>query len=208
MRFDKIILGSRSPRRKELLSLLIPPSAICVLPPRSSEEAGFDEFSDLESISAQLLSICTTKNNDVFAQVKSTSGSGDPILTADTIVVVKGEQTGHRVLGQPPAGPGWEETVRGWFLDEYAGKTHQVLTGLCFRTGDQIITEIAQTLVTFHDIDFVKRHLDWYLSSQESIGKAGGYAVQGAGSLFVQRIEGSLSNVVGLPLELVIRLLD
>ena len=208
MRFDKIILGSRSPRRKELLSLLIPESAIHVLPPYDSEEAGFDQLFDLESISVQLISICTAKNNDVFQQVKSDSDNSNPILTADTIVVVEGEQSGHRVLGQPPAGPGWEQTVRNWFIEEYAGKTHQVLTGLCFRSGDQIITEISRTLVTFHEREFVNRHLDWYLSTQESVGKAGGYAVQGAGSIFIQRIEGSLSNVVGLPLEIVVGLLD
>ncbi|MFK7779373.1 MAG: Maf family protein [Gimesia sp.] len=207
MRFDKIILGSRSPRRKELLSQLIPESAIHVMPPLHSEEAGFDQLSSLESISDRLISICTEKNNDVFQQINSDTETTAPILTADTIVVVEGEQSGPRVLGQPPEGPKWEQTVRNWFVDEYAGKTHQVMTGLCFRTGSQIITEISRTLVTFHEIDYVNQHLDWYLSTQESVGKAGGYAIQGAGSIFVRRIEGSLSNVVGLPLEIVIGLL-
>ena len=205
MRFDKIILGSRSPRRIELLSQLIPESAIRVIPPLNSEEAGFDQLFDLESISDRLISICTAKNNDVFQQMNPESA--DPILTADTIVVVEGEPSGHRVLGQPPVGLGWEQTVRNWFVDDYAGKTHQVMTGLCFRTEDRVITEILSTLVTFHEIEYVNKHLDWYLSTQESVGKAGGYAVQGLGSIFVQRIEGSLSNVVGLPLEIMSGLL-
>lgn len=206
MRFEKIILGSRSPRRKELLSQLVPESVIQVMPPLNSEEAGFDRRCELETISERLISICTEKNNDVFEQVNSESAA--PILTADTIVVVEGEQGGQRVLGQPPTGPGWEETVRNWFVNAYAGKTHQVLTGLCLRRGDQIICEISSTLVTFHALEYVNRHLDWYLSTEESVGKAGGYAIQGAGSIFVQRIEGSLSNVVGLPLELVRGLLN
>jgi len=207
MSSDKIILGSRSPRRKELLSQIVPESAIEVLPPQNSAEAGFDALHDWESIRERLSSICRTKNDDVLGQINQGKDVTAPILTADTIVVVERTPSKHLVLGQPPAGQEWEQTVRDWFLNDYAGKTHRVLTGLCFRAGDQIITEIVQTQVTFHEIEYVRAHLDWYLSTQESLGKAGGYAVQGAGSIFVQRIEGSLSNVVGLPLELLIRLL-
>ena len=184
MRFDKIILGSRSPRRKQLLSLLIPESAMHVLPPHNSEEAGFDQLFDLKSISEQLISICTAKNNDVFQQVNSDSDETNPILTADTIVVVEGEHSGHRVLGQPPVGPEWEQTVRNWFVEEYAGKTHQVLTGICFRSGGQIITEVSTTRVTFYEKEYVNRHLDWYLSTQESVGKAGGLCHSGCRQYF------------------------
>ncbi|WP_299466337.1 Maf family protein [uncultured Gimesia sp.] len=207
MRFDKMILGSRSPRRRELLSQIVLEAAIEVLPPLDSEEAGFDQLHDLESIRKRLIAICTTKNHDVFQQINARENVTGPILTADTIVVVEREPSGFVVLGQPPAGPEWKQTVRNWFLDDYAGKTHRVLTGLCLRTEDQLTTEISETLVTFHERDAVHRHLDWYLSTQESVGKAGGYAIQGGGSIFVQRIEGSLSNVVGLPLEILVRLL-
>lgn len=206
MSFRKIILGSRSPRRRELLSQVIPEDAIEVVPPLNTEEAGFDQLHDLESIGEILISICTTKNHDVFQQINTRESSTGPILTADTIVVVEREQYGYVVLGQPPAGPEWKQTVRNWFLDDYAGKTHRVLTGLCLRTEERLTTEISETLVTFHERDDVNRQLDWYLSTGESVGKAGGYAIQGAGSIFVQRIEGSLSNVVGLPLESLIRL--
>lgn len=207
MKSDKIILGSRSPRRKELLSQIFPEASIEIIPPQDSEEAGFDQLCDLESIRQRLISICTTKNDDVYRQVNQSGAISTPILTADTIVVIKRPDSGYHVLGQPPTGPEWKQTVRDWFLDAYAGKTHRVMTGLCLREGEQLITEIAQTLVTFHDRDTVDRHLEWYLSTEESVGKAGGYAVQGAGSVFVNRIEGSLSNVVGLPLENVLRLL-
>ena len=60
-----------------------------------------------------------------------------------------------------------------------------------------------KTAVTFRPI--APAEIDWYLSTEESLGKAGGYALQGLASLFVTRIEGSLSNVVGLPLEAVWR---
>ncbi|QDT44248.1 Maf-like protein YhdE [Gimesia alba] len=208
MPLDQIILGSRSPRRKELLSQIVPEASIEIVPPQDSEEAGFDQLSDLESIRQRLISICITKNDDVDRQLKRRGATTVPILTADTIVVIERPDSGYHVMGQPPSEPEWKQTVRDWFLDDYAGKTHRVMTGLCFREGEQLITEIAQTLVTFHDRDNVDRHLEWYLSTEESVGKAGGYAVQGAGSVFVNRIEGSLSNVVGLPLENVLRLLN
>lgn len=208
MRFDKIVLGSRSPRRKELLSQIIPVESIEVIPPQNSEEADFEQLCDLDSICQRLASICKTKNDDVFQQLNQSTGSSTPILTADTIVVVEHKDSNYLVLGQPPEGAEWKQSVKHWFTDYYAGKTHQVLTGLCFRSEDHIITKYVQTLVTFHRLDYVNRHLDWYLSTEESLGKAGGYAIQGGGSIFVQRIEGSLSNVVGLPLESLIELLD
>ncbi len=206
MSFSKMILGSRSPRRRELLSQVISESAIEVVPPLNTEEAGFEQLHDLKSIGERLISICMTKNQDVVQQIKARENAAVPILTADTIVVVEREGVGYVVLGQPPAGLEWKQTVRNWFLDDYAGKTHRVLTGLCFRTGERLTTEISETRVTFHERDEVDRQLNWYLSTGESVGKAGGYAIQGAGSIFVQRIEGSLSNVVGLPLESLIRL--
>ncbi|MCA9015845.1 MAG: Maf family protein [Planctomycetaceae bacterium] len=208
MMLDKIILGSRSPRRKELLAQIIPEASIEIKPPHNSEEAGFDQLCDLDSIRHRLISICTSKNDDVFQQVSQREPAHCPILTADTIVVIERQDSSCHVLGQPPAGPEWRQTVRDWFLEDFAGKTHRVLTGLCLREGGQMTTEVAQTLVTFHERDYVQKHLEWYLSTEESVGKAGGYAVQGAGSIFVNRIEGSLSNVVGLPLENVLGLLN
>jgi septum formation protein len=201
MQFQKWILGSRSPRRRELLMQLVPESAIEVVPPLNPEEAGFEGLHDLSSIKEQLAEICLAKNEDVFAQ----SCNGDLrqvlLLTSDTIVVVE-RQPGHFVvLGQPPTGSGWELAVRDWFENDFAGKTHRVITGLCLRSSTGIQTEFCETLVTFHERSHVLKHLDWYLSTGESLGKAGGYAVQGAGSIFVKRIEGSLTNVVGLPLE-------
>lgn len=201
MQVNPIILGSRSPRRKELLSQIISEDKITVIPPQNSEEADFDQLSDLESIHQRLISICKTKNDDVFQQVEQRADQFTPILTADTIVVVEQEKSVYRVLGQPPEGPDWKQTVRNWFIDHYAGKTHCVMTGLCVRLEDEIVSEIAQTLVTFQKVDFVAEHMEWYLSTEESLGKAGGYAVQGAGSIFINRIEGSLSNVIGLPME-------
>ena len=201
MQFQKWILGSRSPRRRELLMQLVPESAIEVVPPLNPEEAGFEGLYDLVSIKERLAEICRDKNEDVFAQLSDGGMHQALFLTSDTIIVVE-RQPGHFVvLGQPPATPGWEQVVRDWFENDYAGKTHQVITGLCLRSSSGIQVEFCHTLVTFHERAHVLKHLDWYLATGESRGKAGGYAVQGAGSIFVKRIEGSLTNVVGLPLE-------
>lgn len=201
MQLQKWILGSRSPRRRELLMQLVPAAAIEVIPPRNPEEAGFDNLHDLNTIQARLGEICLDKNEDVLAQVKSRDLEQTLLLTSDTIIVVE-RGAGHYVVqGQPPATAGWEQVVRDWFLEDYAGKTHQVITGVCLRSSSEIVTDFCQTQVTFHEREHVLPLLDWYLSTGESVGKAGGYAVQGAGSVFVKRIEGSLTNVVGLPLE-------
>jgi len=206
MNLPRIILGSRSPRRQELLSQLLPETVIEVVPPADPEEPGFEDLHDRDAIHRQLISICTAKNEDVFQQRQADTSV--PILTADTIGIAKRESGALVVLGQPPDQPDWQETVKQWFLEDYAGKTHMVLTGVCLRHHQRVLTQIAETQVTFYDQEYVRARLDWYLSTQESLGKAGGYAIQGAGSIFVNRIEGSLSNVVGLPLETVFEMLN
>jgi len=134
------------------------------------------------------------------------AGSAAPIvIAADTVVIVDRGGSLH-VLGQPPADDTWQETVRRWFREDFAGKTHTVATALCLerlhKNGggppSPRLTRVVTSRVTF--VDDVDRWLDWYLATGEPCGKAGGYALQGAGSIFVSKVEGSLSNVVGLPL--------
>ena len=83
-------------------------------------------------------------------------------------------------------------------MDYYPGQTHEVATAFCVaKPAMPPIERVVRSAVTFHDD--VTRWLDWYLATEEPRGKAGGYAVQGAGGIFVSRIDGSLSNVIGLP---------
>jgi septum formation protein len=194
------VLGSRSPRRLALLRQIVPADAIEVVPPRSSDEAGFDGISDLAGIESRLAEIVRAKCADVFDQLKTRPA--DPqriVIAADTIVVVRDAGQNLLVLGQPPDAPNWPAVVRGWFRAFYAGKTHTVATVFCVaQAGRPSVYRVVRSAVTFHDD--VSRWLEWYLGTGEPRGKAGGYAIQGAGSLFVSRVEGSLSNVVGLPL--------
>jgi septum formation protein len=227
MLFDglRLILGSRSPRRLELLRLLVPAEAIEVVPPRSAEEPGFDGLNDWDSIACHLADIARAKCDDVLDQVRQRGVSGPSraaasasrcavppiVITADTTIVV--HENGDRllVLGQPPANDTWRETVRGWFRDHYSNRTsrnrtHTAVTAVCVAGLDGRREErVVRTEVTF--VAEAEKWLDWYLSTGEPRGKAGGYALQGAGSLFVERLEGSPSNVIGLPLREVAEML-
>ncbi|HEV7998805.1 MAG TPA: Maf family protein, partial [Planctomycetaceae bacterium] len=133
---------------------------------------------------------------------------GAPIvIAADTVVIVDRGGSLH-VLGQPPDDDSWRETVRRWFVQDYAGKTHLVATALVVEpvdTGKRSSRIVTSRVAFTEDVD---RWLDGYLATGESRGKAGGYALQGAGSIFVSKVEGSLSNVVGLPLAELLELLE
>jgi septum formation protein len=188
-----IVLGSRSPRRRELLAHLVPAGRIVVAPPATPDEAGFEGLSAWTQINERLREIARQKNEDV----RGAQPAGAIVLTADTVIV--GEAEGElAVLGQPPETPDWKEVVREWFDRYLLGRPHFAVTAVCVSTPADRWERIVQTRVTFApaELDLV----EWYLDTGESRGKAGGYALQGAGSLFVEEISGSPSNVVGLPL--------
>ena len=203
---SQLILGSRSPRRRELLELLVSPESIDVRPPSSSDELGFAGLSSWLDIAQRLQQIAREKNEDVLAQL-SPSNDSQLVLTADTTIVATDADGCYRVLGQPPDDDSWREVVRRWFRDFYAGRSHIAATSVCLtdpHTGRRL-ERIVQSQVWFRDD--VEPLLDWYLATGEPLGKAGGYALQGLASVFVTRVEGSITNVVGLPLEALVELL-
>lgn len=200
---DVIVLGSRSPRRLELLALLIERARIEVVPPSDPREAGFEGLVTCSQIEQRLTRIARDKNDAVAAHLRQPRRA---ILTADTIIVAQAPDGRRVVLGQPPDDASWPDVVRGWFRTYYLGKTHAALTAVCLRTPDGLLHEsLVET-----EVDFVRDGeslLDWYIATGEPRGKAGGYALQGAADVFVERIVGSPSNVVGLPLRETRRLL-
>ena len=201
----QFVLGSRSPRRLELLQAIVPAESILVLPPRSTEESGFEGLHDFSAIQMRMREITRSKCEDVLNQVVELETDNDDatipiVITADTTIIVTERDGRLTVLVQPPHDQNWQEVVKFWFREYYVGKTHRAVTALCVATPTgRPIERVVTSEVTFHsDVD---RRLDWYLETGEPLGKAGGYAIQGAGSIFVSRVEGSLSNVIGLPLE-------
>jgi septum formation protein len=196
-----VVLGSRSPRRRELLTLLVGANRVLVRPPRNPDESTLADIHDSQQLQQRLRNIAWQKNSDVAGQLQTdgTLPSVAGILTADTVIVATTEQGPPIVLGQPPAAGDWQQTVREWFERYYFGRTHLALSAVCLSTPDGRRGEVVVSTEVQFAAD-AQQWLEWYLSTGEPIGKAGGYGLQGAGSLFVQRIDGSPSNVIGLPL--------
>lgn len=200
----QFILGSRSPRRLELLRLIVPADRIEVLPPTSAEEEGFDGLRNWTDLEQRLASIARAKCDDVLRQLARRDSEPPTTqvmatITADTVIVATADDGNLAVLGQPPNDDSWRETVRAWFKQYYLGRTHYAMTAFCVVTAlGKRAERLVKSEVTFDT--GAERWLDWYLSTGESLGKAGGYGIQGAGSLFVSRVDGSQSNVIGLPL--------
>jgi septum formation protein len=123
-------------------------------------------------------------------------GAGDrPVLGVDTAVVVDG-----RIFGKPKTAEDAAE-----MLDALAGRSHEVVSGLCLVTPAWEVVEADVTRVHFRPL--TPRDIATYVASGEWERRAGAYAIQGLGAAFVERIEGDYLNVVGLPAALLIRLL-
>jgi septum formation protein len=176
-----LLLASRSPQRRAILEQLGIPFE--VVAPQWEELAG----EPTETVRANALG---------KARSVAPGGPGArPVLGVDTEVVVDG-----RVFGKAE-----NEAEAEAMLEALAGRTHEVVSGLCLITPGWEVVEHEVTKVTFRPLD--ARDLAAYVSFGEWEGRAGAYAVQGRGSALVERIEGDYLNVVGLPMALLVRLL-
>jgi septum formation protein len=128
-------------------------------------------------------------------KARSVDGGHRPVLGVDTVVVCGGD-----VLGKA-ATPGEAERM----LERLAGRTHEVVSGLCLRTEAWEELHRDATRVAFRPLG--ARDIAAYAASGEWEGRAGGYAIQGLGASLVERVEGDYLNVVGLPGALLVRLL-
>jgi septum formation protein len=194
-----VVLGSQSPRRRELLEQLLGSDRIRVVVPRLTAEPGLSDVQSLVDIDARLLEIARVKFGDVVEQVSHDPGP-PCVVAADTVIVGLNDSGQAAALGKPPEKESsYRRTVRDWFTRYYAGRRHFAKTALCVGVPNQRRHEAIVTTEVWFRAD-AGEYLDWYLSTGEPRGKAGAYAIQEAGSLFVERLTGSLSNVVGLPL--------
>ena len=179
-----LLLASRSPQRRAILEQLGIPFEV-VLP--QFDETGADAGGD---------PVETVREN-ARGKARSVAGVADgrPVLGVDTEVVVEG-----RVFGKPG-----NATEAEAMLEALAGRTHEVVSGLCLLTPGWEEVEHEVTRVSFRELD--ARDLAAYIGTGEWEGRAGAYAVQGRGAALVERIEGDYLNVVGLPAALLVRLL-
>ena len=179
---QNIILASSSPRRQEILKLLNIPYK--VIQPQCSED--LPEDIEIEKIPEFL----ATKKVDSVVRSLPPENEYPWILGADTIVVC-----GKKIYGKPE---NKEQAFQ--FLKELQGKSHKVLTGIALYNGTLhfVSNRTAVTKVTFAPMD--DEEINKYLSTGEWHGAAGGYRIQGLASCYISKIEGTDSNVVGLPI--------
>ncbi len=171
----RLILGSASPRRKEILAGLgIVPDVITA--------ADIDETPRKGELPRPYCERVTRAKLDAIAAEPQ-----DIVLVADTTVAL-----GRRILGKPESAAQAAE-----FLLKLAGRRHQVITSVALRRGE---THWARTQVTAVKMKRLSDdELNGYLASGEWQGKAGGYAIQGRGGAFIPWIQGSYTGVMGLP---------
>jgi len=179
---EKLILASQSPRRAEILtSVGWPFEAI----PADIDESRFES----EDALGYVLRLAQTKAETVAARVAS-----GRVLGADTVVVIDQE-----ILGQPR-----DDDDARRMLSLLSGKWHEVVTGVALVSESQ--TSVAHQTTRVRFAALTSEEIEWYVSTGEPKGKAGAYAIQGQGALFIQEIQGDYYNVVGLPVRLVYEL--
>lgn len=181
-----VLLASRSPRRVELLREILP---------------GFETVPS-DAVELEDASIGSRRLCELNAQRKALALSerfpGHLVIGADTLVFLDGES-----LAKPA-----DLAAARVMLSRLSGRTHEVVTGVC------LVHARANRMRLLSEVSYVKfRPLDdaiisTYLSRVEVLDKAGAYAIQEQGELIVERLEGSLSNVIGLPVEAVRMALD
>jgi septum formation protein len=182
-----LVLASASPRRQELLRCA---GILFVMQPADIVEDPLPEESAKDC--AERLA---REKALAVARIRPDLGPNDVVLGADTMVVVEGQ-----LLGKPSDG---EDAAR--MLRLLSGRVHQVITGVCLVVGGQCSVASETTFVTVSEIS--EKEIAEYVASGEPMDKAGAYAIQGMASRWIPRIEGDYSNVVGLPVALVWRML-
>ncbi len=179
-----LLLASSSPRRRDLLSTLGIPLLVRATAVDEAVHEG-------EGPDRYVARVVEAKLRAALADLSSRCESGrfGAVLAADTIVVVDGE-----VLGKPAS-----DRDAATMLRALAGRSHVVSTRFAISTADgsRARAQTVSTWVTFRALS--DREIDAYVATGEGRDKAGAYAVQGIGAFAVSRIEGSYSNVVGLP---------
>jgi septum formation protein len=175
----RLLLASRSPRRRELLAQL--GLVFEVIDVDVPEQRGPGESP------AQYVAR-VARDKALAGQRAAAAGTGVVVLGADTEVVLDGE-----VFGKPA-----DEAAAAAMLRRLAGRSHEVLSAVCCVAGDRVESALSVSRVTFGALG--EDAIGAYIATGEPFGKAGAYAIQGRAAAFVQRLEGSYSGVMGLPL--------
>ncbi|AEH24970.1 Maf-like protein [Pyrococcus yayanosii CH1] len=178
------MLASASPRRREILAKFF--EDFIVVP------SGVGEESYAKTPEKHAVEVARRKAMKVAEKM----GLGHTVVGADTVVVIDGE-----ILGKPR-----DEDEARKMLERLSGRVHEVITGYCIVHGGKIIEGFSRTEVKFRALSHLL--INWYLSTGEWRDKAGAYGIQGKGGLLVEWIRGDYYNVVGLPIEVIFKLVE
>jgi septum formation protein len=176
---DFVYLASGSPRRRELLQQI--GVSFRVVGMAVDEEVLPDEtpFAYVTRLAAAKAEAGWERSRDAHPV---------PVLAADTAVVLDGKILGKPADGQDAAG----------MLGQLSGRTHEVLTAIALRTASGLQSRVSRSEVTFRSIAAAEARAYW--ETGEPSDKAGAYAIQGRGAIFITDLRGSYSGVMGLPL--------
>ncbi len=172
-----LILASGSPRRRHWLEAMRIPFEL--------QAPHVDETPLLDEDPADLV----LRLAELKAEVIATRNPGRWVMAADATVAVD-----HHTLNQPVD---TEDAVR--MLSMIQGRAHQVHTGFCLQKNQTIHSFVDTAQVYFRPL--TEAQIRWYVATREPLDKAGAYAIQGIGALFIEAVEGSFSTVMGLPVE-------
>ncbi|MFA5774441.1 MAG: nucleoside triphosphate pyrophosphatase [Ilumatobacteraceae bacterium] len=188
----KIVLASRSPRRIELLTQFLAPLHLTF----DTVPADIDETPLRGETPEEYVRRCAVEKSSVVAKrLHEANPIADfVVIGADTTVDLDG-----RIFGQPN-----DITEAADMLRRLSGRMHRVWTAVSIRRGNQHADGVDSAMVIM--VPITEDLLTWYLDRGESLGKAGAYAAQGEGKRLVERIDGNLETVIGLPLGLVAEL--
>jgi septum formation protein len=186
----RLILASGSPRRRELLKSIVPDFEVI--------------SSDIEEVFNPQLPGIGERVSDLAAQKALAVARMQPgdclVLGADTIVYLAGQ-----ILGKPA-----DEADAEAMLSSLSGQWHEVITGVALirKQGEQLSQALGYEVSKVKMREITQQERQDYVASGEPLDKAGAYAIQGGAGAFIESIEGSYENIVGLPLELTRKLIE
>ena len=182
-----IYLASQSPRRRQLLEQLGVRHEL-LLPDAAEDAEALEVVLLNEAPAAYVKRVTQLKLDAALDRLDRRGWPPAPVLCSDTTVAL-----GRTIYGKPADAA---DAIR--MLAELSGKTHRVLTGVAIGTREQRVQALCESQVTFAAMS--QTQIRSYVNSDEPMGKAGAYAVQGRAAAFISRMSGSYSGIMGLPM--------
>ena len=186
-RHSFVYLASQSPRRKQLLEQLGVKFEL-LLPDASEDAEALEVVRPNEKPRTYVQRVTALKLEAALQRLKNRGLTPAPVLCSDTTVAI-----GNTIFGKPDNAEHAKEMLR-----QLSGQTHRVLTAVSIGTMRKQSRVLSISQVRFADLS--KQDIDRYVDSQEPLGKAGSYAIQGKAAAFISHISGNYSGIMGLPM--------